>query len=168
MRSKAYLLLELLIAFMLVALCALPLVRNPLYSLKTEITAFEKIELERLAEVFFAEIKSELYQNAIPWKALDAAKQPETSFRENAVQIPFSGVTERTYLRKCYLWTKWQKEGKNREDHRIVNVKITFTSVGKSKLLERSFLYQVYLAKFMTQSAERLSSRLKSDTLIYD
>jgi hypothetical protein len=145
MKRKPYLLLELLIAFTLVALCALPLVHDPLHSLRSEIQIFEKVELERLAEVSFADLKAELYRNEIPWEAFDTSKYK--LHKQDSVRIQLKGVCERTYLRSYYLSTKYHKKAADQEDHRIVNIKIAFTKPGKGKQ-PKPFYYLTYLAKF--------------------
>jgi hypothetical protein len=144
MKRKPYLLLELLIAFTLVALCAVPLVRDPLHSLRSEIRTFEKMELERLSEVSFADIKAELYRNEIPWKTFET--NTYQFFRQDSVRIQLKGVCENTYLRSYYISTRYKKEAADQEDHRIVNIKITFTKEGRAKSL-KSFYYQTYLTK---------------------
>ena len=55
-QKKSYLLLELMIAFALITLCAFPLMRVPLSALKTEKAVMEKIQLERCAEEIFCDI----------------------------------------------------------------------------------------------------------------
>lgn len=122
MKKKPYLLLELLIAFTLIAACAIPLVRSPLAAVRSELRTLEKNELERLSEVTFAHIKAELYQNAFAWDEIDHAKLPKEPLRKDQI----AGFT-----RSIYIWTPYQKKSDNQEEHRIINVKIEFAKRGK-------------------------------------
>jgi hypothetical protein len=154
-KNKPYLLLELLIAFTLLALCAIPLVRNPLYVLQTEMLTFEKNELERLAELTFASIKAELFQNNISWEDLDQKKLPQQPFRKELVHIAFKGVTQRGYNRSIYIWAPYRKVADNKEEHRVINVKIAFEPVGRAKTETRAYNFQALTTRLSLNSEKK-------------
>lgn len=72
--KRHFLLLELLIAFSLVALFAFPLIFNPLNKLGQELKKLEEIERERLSELLLSEVKEELYLGKVPWKKIPLSK----------------------------------------------------------------------------------------------
>ena len=79
--KRPFLLLELLIAFSLVAIFSFPLIFNPLNKLNQELKKLEEIERERLSELLLAEVKDQLYLNAIPWEKIPLSK-PKTPFQD--------------------------------------------------------------------------------------
>lgn len=79
--KRNFLLLELLIAFTLVALFAFPLIFNPLNRLNQEIQKLEEIETERLSELLLSEVKEELYLGKVPWKKIPK-KKPKVPFQK--------------------------------------------------------------------------------------
>lgn len=145
MKRKAYLLLELLIALSILALCALPLVRTPLFSARQEIAAFEKMELERLAELGFAKIFEQLHQNEIPTKAFEAKTLQNTPYLKDTVVIDLPGVLNKQFDREFFLWTHAQKEGPEQNEFKIVKIKIVFTPFGKGKIFSEAFTYSVFI-----------------------
>ncbi|MES2344546.1 MAG: hypothetical protein V4494_01215 [Chlamydiota bacterium] len=145
MKRKAYLLLELLIALSILALCALPLVRTPLFSARQEIAAFEKMELARLAELGFAKIFEQLHQNEIPPKAFEAKTLQNTPYLKDTVVIDLPGILNKKFNREFFLWTHAQKEGPEQNEFKIVRIKITFTPFETTKKKSKSFTYSVFI-----------------------
>lgn len=86
MKKRPFLLIEVLIAFLLVTICSVPLVKQPLKLYKDEMEYLEKMERERLADWSFTEIKEILIRNDIPWEKLPI-KGAETA------PIPLSPMT---------------------------------------------------------------------------
>jgi hypothetical protein len=64
------LLLEVLIAFALVILCALPLIYPHVYMVKEQKKFLQQVELDRTAHLVYGDILEKLYLNQIPWNAL--------------------------------------------------------------------------------------------------
>jgi hypothetical protein len=146
MRRKAYLLLELLIACSLLALCAVPLIRNPMQNARGERLSFEKIELQRLSEVAFARVFEKFHKNEIPWEAFSSKTLPERPYLKDQVQIDLPGISQSHFERKIYLWTPAQKEGPANEEIRNVKIKISFTNSNNSRKAF-SFSYRLLLEK---------------------
>lgn len=133
MRRKTYLLLELLIACSLLALCAVPLIRNPMQNARGERRTLEKIELQRLAEAAFAMIFEKIHKNEIPWEAFSSKTLPNLPYWKDQVQIDLPDVSHSKFERKIYIWTPSQKEGSENEEIRNIKIKISFNSCSNTK-----------------------------------
>jgi len=127
MKKRSFLLFEILIAFLLVALCAVPLVSQPLKMFRSEIKFFEQLERERLADWTFSEIKEILLKNEIPWEKIPAkgGKTPSFSLPSAATSIP--GMSPKQVNRTFTLHCKGEKEGLHDEIYRLLYVEITFS-----------------------------------------
>jgi hypothetical protein len=68
---RPFLLLEVMIAIVLVALCAIPLLYPHFYMLKEERNVSDTIELQRLVNQFHVEILEQLHKNEIDWKHIE-------------------------------------------------------------------------------------------------
>ncbi|MFY7842492.1 MAG: hypothetical protein ACOVOR_00510 [Rhabdochlamydiaceae bacterium] len=79
MKKKYMLLLELLIALSLFALCVPVFVANPFMLQHNLQKKLVNMELERLSELVFVDIKSLLYQKKIAWNVLEL-EQKDASF----------------------------------------------------------------------------------------
>lgn len=124
MEKRPFLLLEILIALSLVIICILPLVRQPLKLYKEEMQSLEKMELERLAEWTFTEVKELLLKNDIPWEAIPQ-KDVETglfSLSTSAIHIP--GCNPEVIERSFSLKGKGEKIGYNGTIYRQLRVNI--------------------------------------------
>lgn len=159
MRRKTYLLLELLIAFTLLSLSALPLVRNPMHAAKEEIAAFERMELERLAELSYAAILEKLYCNEIPWKTFDPRKIPLTPTYQEKLILTLPDFFKKNYDKKIFLWTRGEKKGPENEKVRLIGIKIVFAPVGKAKKSERAFNYRALIEQKSTSSKTKEVSK---------
>src|SRR5437868_1820742 len=69
--KRGYLLLEVVLAFFLLALCALPLFYPHGYMLKEEREFVHQIEFNRAADLIFASLVEKLYRNEIPWEEIE-------------------------------------------------------------------------------------------------
>ncbi len=153
MRKRGYLLLELMIALMLVMLCAVPLVRNPLKLLKGEISNLERAELQRIAQVHFAEIKAKLYQDEIKWELLTKDVPPNTAPADFEETVTIHLTKERKFRKKVYFGTLKEKEGKEKEELRLIKVKIGFERV-ENKKNKCMFEWLVFVKKGGTKKPE--------------
>ncbi len=111
---------------MLVILCAVPLIVEPLHIYKTELKMLQEIEGERLADWTFSEIKEKLLKNEIPWEELPLKEGPILSYplEKSSLQIPghLPKTIERSFTLKC----RKEKEGLQGEIYRILDVNIYF------------------------------------------
>ena len=127
MKKRSFLLFEILIAFLLVALCAVPLVRQPLTLFRAEMRSLELLERERLADWTFSEIKEKLLKNEIPWEKIPSKGNKSTVFRlpPSTIRIPGCAPKqiERTYTIAC----RGEKIGLQDEIYRSLRIKIEFS-----------------------------------------
>lgn len=131
--KRPYLLLELLIAFTIVSGCILPLVSNPLRFFRSEIRSLQRMELERLAEVSFASIKTSLYKNEIPWQDLVDDKYEESPYIKDRVCIPLGTKIKRDYERIITFKVKKHEEGRDLEDCLLLNTRVKFIPLSNTK-----------------------------------
>ena len=61
--KRAFLLIEILVAFLIISMVTVPLIRNPIYFFKHQIKSLEKLECERLADLTFLDVKEESYKD---------------------------------------------------------------------------------------------------------
>jgi hypothetical protein len=145
MKRKAYLLLELLIALSLLVLCAIPLVRNPLFLARKEIATFEKIEMERLAELAFAELLEKLYQNEIPLKLFEETNMPKDPYQRDVASVDLPGILNKKFTREFFLWMPARKLGTDQNEFGLLHIKIKLSPFGKNKDATRNFSYRVFI-----------------------
>lgn len=111
MKKRSFLLLEILIAFSLVTICIIPLVRQPLKLYKEEMECLEKMEMERLADWTFTEVKEILLKKEIPWEKIPAKSQYTEHFPlpPSTIQIP--GCATKKVERSFQFSGRGEKKG---------------------------------------------------------
>ncbi len=127
MKKKPFLLLEILIAFLLVAVCAVPLVTQPLKLYRAEMKFLEQMERERLANWTFSELKEKLLKNEIPW-----GKIPQKGMKGQPIPLPpafiqIPGCAPKKVERTFTLMCKGEKKGLKEEIYRLLYVRIDFS-----------------------------------------
>lgn len=122
MKKKPFLLLEILIAFFLVALCIVPLVRQPIEVFRAEMTKLEEMEKERLADWTFSEVKEMLLKNEIPWKKLPEKGEQSSDFLLPPAKVQLPKCHHKTVRRKFFLTGRGMKMGKNGEEYRQLGI----------------------------------------------
>src|SRR5690349_12587266 len=95
--KRPVVLLEVLIAFALVVLCALPLIYPHVFILKSEKAFVASIELDHAVNLLFANCLEKLYQNQIAWHQIESGKETtiESSLLEESGfngYLPFNGT----------------------------------------------------------------------------
>lgn len=143
MQKRSFVLLEILIAFSLVGLCIVPLVRQPLKLYKNEVEFLEKLELERLADWTFTEIKERLLKNEIPWDELPKKKKQTTSsypLPPAIIEIPSCKTKEIT--RSFVLEMRGRKKGSKNRDILQIGV---FVYLNKKKYEFRLPIQKVFV-----------------------
>lgn len=104
-KRQSFLLLELLIAFSLLALCMVPLVSSPLSSLHRELDRLEAMEWERLGERCFAEVKESLYNNTLAWDSIPL-KKPAKGIATREEQIDLAPFLSRKVVVETFIYWK--------------------------------------------------------------
>lgn len=113
MKKRNFVLLEVLIAFLLVAICLLPLVKQPLKLYKSELEQLEKLELERMADWTFTEVKEILLKNEIPWEKIPEKGSKSDFFSLPAAFLQIPGHSAKKVERSFYLSGRGNRVGTN-------------------------------------------------------
>lgn len=122
MKKNPFLLLEVLIAFTLVTLCIVPLVRQPLQLYRTELAYLEEMELERLAEWAFTEAKEILLKNEIPWAKIPHKGEVAGPFPLSPTTLNIPGCPGKIIERSFLLKGRGEKPGPNGAQYRQLGV----------------------------------------------
>jgi hypothetical protein len=130
MKKKPFLLLEILIAFFLVSLCIVPLVRQPLSLYQSELKRLEEMEKERLADWSFTEVKERLLKNEIPWEKIPAKSETSGPFSLPDALIQLPGCASKIIKRTFILTGRGQKPGKDEAEYRQLGI---YIYLGKDK-----------------------------------
>jgi hypothetical protein len=145
MKKKSFILFEVLIAFVIVLLCAVPLVKQPLKLYRSELIFLEQMERERLADWTFTEIKEKLLKNEIPWEKIPPKGSESTSIPLPSafIRIPGSNPKEieRTFRLKC----KGEKKGTQEELYRSLLIEIDFSPRLSSK--QKSYPFRLIVRR---------------------
>lgn len=139
MKKRTFLLFEILIAFLLVVLCAVPLVSQPLKLYRSEMKFLEQLERERLADWTFSEIKEMLLKNEIRWEKIPAKGIKSPSFSLPSTQIHIPGCSPKQIQRTFTLHCKGEKEGLRDEIYRLLYIDISFSPPLSSKKTHYTF-----------------------------
>jgi len=122
MKKRPFLLLEILIAFFLISLCIVPLVKKPLALYRSELKQLEEIEKERLADWTFSEVKEILLKNEIPWAKIPNKDETTDPFplADGVIELP--GCKAKTIQRTFTLHGNGKKAGKDGADYRQLGI----------------------------------------------
>jgi hypothetical protein len=146
-RKKTYLLLELLIGITLLTFFAFPLISQPSLMVEREIVSLERMELERISECAFAQVKQKFYRNEIPWESFASEEKKEFPIGDEKIQIKLLGLGANKFQKKVFLHTKSEKKI-NQSEMRLVGIKISFIPKKKRyKRKEVSFFYRLFVKR---------------------
>jgi hypothetical protein len=147
MKKRPFVLLEILIAFTLLTLCIVPLMRKPVELYRTQMTALQEVERQRLADLAFADVKVLLLNNGIRWEELPKKKDPKKEFPLSpaTIQIPYCEPRsqDRVFTLKC----EGEKIGMKGETIRMYVVEIKFPP---SKKKAPRYIYRTLVTKLNT------------------
>jgi len=118
-------LLEVLIAFVLIVFCALPLIYPHVFILRSEKQFVATVELDHFVNLLFVDTLEQLYLNEIPWGAIEGEKsQPidDAILRRLGYDhtFPFNGVY---YFQK----KKYKKSSEDNHAAYLLNLIFKFT-----------------------------------------
>ncbi len=126
MRKRSFILLEILIACSLLALCAAPLMSRPVFLYRSQMKALQNLELERLADLSFAEVKEMLLKNQIPWKKLPTEKKPKAEYPLPAIDLQIPHCEPSPMERKAIFTLQKEKLGIKGDLFLLLDVEIWF------------------------------------------
>lgn len=110
MKKRTFVLLEILIAFFLISLCAIPLVTGPLKLYKMQTKQLINMEKERLADWTFSEIKEQFLKNEIPWSKIPPKGEMSPSISLSPAKILIPNSEPREVTRRFVLKTTGEGE----------------------------------------------------------
>jgi hypothetical protein len=132
--ARPFLLLELLIAFALVALCSLPLIHTPYSFLRHEIVSLEKIELSRKARSACAESLAKFYSHEIKWEELPhEANLTFPLSQPQLFKLGLKGISDRTFRLSSRFILKSHFKDQNQSEHRLGYIEVTIEPTSKKK-----------------------------------
>ena len=124
MKKKPFILIEVLIAFSFVLLCIVPLIRQPLKFYQNQINTLEKMELERLADWTFTEVKEILLKNSIPWGKIPEKHATTGPFQLPPALLDIPGCNKKKIKRSFTLIGIGEKIGTSGNLYRQIKIKI--------------------------------------------
>jgi len=148
-KKHHFLFIELIIAFTIVSLVALPLVRNPIKSFQSQLDILEKSECERIADLTFGEIKQKLYRNEILWQELPQKGDPKITFNYKPITVHIEGFINRAIPRMATIKTKKEKKGDLDSIYRLLEIEIILMppSLKHKKTKTMKFTHQCLIKK---------------------
>lgn len=128
--------MEVLIALALISLFAIPLVRAPLETIHEETKSLCTLELERNANLAFAEVKELFYTQSIPWDSFS---------KEIPLVQPLGTQTigTRIFEKTARIHVSKEKVIRGGQTMRKLGVTLTFASPG----LKQDFAYIMVVAR---------------------
>lgn len=134
--------LELLIALILIVMCALPLAQLPLHSLAAQYQSIYRIDMQRLSDLAYKEILEKLYTYEIPWRDLSSKKV----ILNDVITAEVPGSGKQKFKRRATL-SAVGKLGKNGDELRLVKIKIRLEPENKFHARSPIFTYQTIARK---------------------
>jgi hypothetical protein len=143
MKKRPFLLMELIIALLLLSLCALPLMKLPFSALKKQTLDAEEILLSLDSEVSLASIKELFYQNAIPWKTIESASTSRQILTQEVKKIQGIDypINQNISIKSATL-----KPGRGKETWAKVSIEISYSRDHSHKKAKK-FLHVISLCQ---------------------
>jgi len=132
-RRRPFLLLEVLIALMLVSLCLFPLLYPHVGMVKEERKLSTQFKIDRAMNLAYSTIVERLYQNEIPWSAIE---------KEEALPIVSAELEERGFQAVCQITETDRKKG---TPPRYYLLKMTLQLLSASDQQEKKLDEQEYI-----------------------
>ncbi|MBA3815555.1 MAG: hypothetical protein H0X29_03375 [Parachlamydiaceae bacterium] len=133
--KRPLILLEVIIAFSLVALCVLPLIYPQVYILKSEREFIDTIELDHTANLLYGNRLQKLYLNEIAWDEIEEERRIPIT----AEMMKESGVNREFPFKGEYQFFITKRKPPKPEDHLyLVKLIFSFTSTKKAKTVNNS------------------------------
>lgn len=125
-KKKSFILLEILIAVALITFCTIPLLRNPLYFYKKEMTDLQNLIYISLENETLMEVKKLLLTNQIPWEEFSCRGYNQVIKRKApSKKILIEGFKEKEVDIYYRVWTKNEKKCQDRTIARRLGVQIS-------------------------------------------
>ncbi len=143
-RKRAFSLLEVLIALVLISLCALPLLNQPVLLVQREVEEIYQAELYAHAELEWGKVKEDLLLNRISWDCVCSPKKKAYLLANQEVEVKLSSTHSRKFQKTVYLWSSRPKQIAQDEEGRLLTVQIIYApKVASKSHPPHKFCYQV-------------------------
>lgn len=130
LRRSSFLLLEVLIAFMLVVMCAIPLVEPHTAILTEQKRWIRTVQLDHFVNLFYAKITEQLYLNQIDWDTIVSGREvliTQDQMKELiGTPLPFQGK----YFFKV---KRFKPGGESLYRHYLLSLNFEFLKKGEKK-----------------------------------
>jgi len=122
-KRYSYLLLEVLIGIGLLALCLTPLTMRPILCFRKTHKALEEIELERIAEVTFADIQENLL-DAHPFASIAETKKQAEVYSIQDYPLEIVPGKKQSLARSYQIWKRRHHVGPDKYEVKMVCCRI--------------------------------------------
>ncbi|NGX34531.1 MAG: hypothetical protein K1060chlam1_00884 [Candidatus Anoxychlamydiales bacterium] len=136
--KRSFLLIEVIIAFALITLLIVPLIRNPIYFFRSQIKSLEKLECERIADLTFLDLKLGIYGKKIPTKNLETSKKATKHVTLDPYYLETFNKKEIKRSYKLYSRRK-EKQTLNNEKYKLLNIRIFLKPIDQTKKYEYEY-----------------------------
>ena len=143
MKKRPSLLLEVLLAMSLLALCATALIRQPILFHRAEVEQLERVASDRIAAWTYTEICQKLIKGEFSWSQIPTVKGKSKKFTLPDTLFRVPSLFSRSATRSYFLETLREKQSEDGRITRLVSVHIQIGS-GRKK---RQFSYQLNLVR---------------------
>ena len=123
-QKRTFLLMEVMIALALIALCIAPLMRMPILHFQKQVEHLVQFEKHRIADWSFSEVKELLLKNSIPWEKLPKKKAPPLLYPLPKVELEIPGIRSQTVERRAQFECTGEKEGENGNEYHLLEITI--------------------------------------------
>jgi hypothetical protein len=131
-QKSPFLLLELLVALTLVSIVSIPLIQRPVAAYLKEIAALESIELRRLSDLAFFEVRELLANHTIPLYALPQRKELSSLYPLNTTSISRPPHRTQEVQRGFRLYCLREKKGLDGKTYRFFEIQIELQTPNKT------------------------------------
>lgn len=148
-RRAHFTLLEIMIAFFIVSICAIPLLAPNLWMIRAERSFSFQIEAGRVANLVMQKLLEMLYDNSIPWEALnDKVKRPVPFDINKEFNFPSGWPYSISYA----LAEKINKKGQdNSQSFHLFYLDLFFKPNDQEK--ELHFRYEMFIERKLKSTA---------------
>ncbi|MBU6383195.1 MAG: hypothetical protein KGR16_02625 [Verrucomicrobia bacterium] len=116
--------MEVLIAFSLILVCIIPLVKQPLEWMRAEYQKCAQLEQERIADWTFTEIYEMFLKHEISWEQLPEHRETTGPFPLKDAQIQLPQQQKKNIARAFTLTGQGRKEGRKGQEYKQIYVNV--------------------------------------------
>lgn len=153
-RRSSFLLLEVMIAFLLMALCLVPLLQPHFAMLQSDLMIVEESKLERVVQRLYADFLVALYRGEVTWPDVDRTDTPKHQhpIQPQALEgLPYEGYyvlrIARYPGRRPGEYSKPYHPDKSQRLNHLLEITYTFVPKAPTSRETREFSFRLYVQK---------------------